>query len=59
MEQGNRIRRKLENGNINDDDLDGVQHELINRLDENEDKLQKLRKQQLPAYRGAWAHVQC
>jgi hypothetical protein len=57
--QGNRIRRKLENGNINDADLDGAQQELINRLDENEDKLQKLRKQQLPVYRGAWAHVQC
>ena len=57
--QGNRIRRKLENGNINDDDLDGAQQELINRLEENEDELQKLRKQHLPVYRGAWAHVQC
>ena len=57
--QGIRIRRKLENGDINDDDLDGAQQELINRLDENEETLQQLRKQQLPVYGGAWAHVQC
>jgi hypothetical protein len=57
--QGIRIRRKLDDGDIDDDDLDGAQQELINRLEENEDELQKLRKQQLPVYRGAWAHVQC
>ena len=57
--QGIRIRRKLDNGDIDDGDLDGAQQELINRLDENEETLQQLRKQQLPVYRGAWAHVQC
>ena len=58
VEQGNRIRQMLENGDLNDDDLDDQQQGLINRLTENEHELQDLRSQQLPAYRGAWAHVQ-
>ena len=57
--QGNRIRRKLDNGELDDDDLDGAQQELFYYLEENEEELQKLRNQQLPVYRGAWAHVQC
>ena len=55
--QGNRIRRKLDNGELDDDDLDAAQQELWNYLEENEDALQKLRKEQLPVYRGAWAYI--
>ncbi len=57
VEQGNRIRRALEAGDLNDEDLDEDEQWTIAHLNEHEDELQKLRSQQLPLYRGAWAHL--
>ena len=57
VEQGNRIRRALEAGDRNDEDLNEDEQWTIAQLNEHEDELHKLRSQQLPLYRGAWAHL--
>ena len=57
VEQGNRIHRALEAGDRNDEDLNEDEPWTYEHLNENEYQLQKLRSQQLPLYRGAWAHL--
>ena len=50
--QGRRLQRSLEAGDLNDYDLDAEQMNLVSSYDGNTQRLDELRRKQLPAYRG-------